>query len=149
MSEQTKRWKSVNMPYSIMLFDIDHFKRVNDTYGHAIGDEVLKFLAVEMQNVSRSNDVCCRYGGEEFILLLPQTSMQEAYEVAERLRKKLESTISPSGELITISSGIASSEESELQIAGLIEIADKRLYQAKNTGRNKTITGELHTEGKV
>lgn len=139
MNEQTKKWEEEEIPYSIMLFDIDRFKRINDTYGHSIGDEVLKFLAAEMRAVSRSQDICCRYGGEEFILLMPETMMVEAFEVAERLRKKLETTISPSGEVVTISSGIASSPECAHHIMELIEIADKCLYEAKNTGRNKSI----------
>ena len=108
MDEQTKKWAEDETPYSIIMFDIDRFKHVNDTYGHSVGDEVLKYLAAEMKEVSRNQDVCCRYGGEEFILLLPETTMLEAFEVAERLREKLETTISPSGEAITISSGIAS-----------------------------------------
>ena len=95
-----------------------------------------------MRAVSRNHDVCCRFGGEEFILLLPETTMLEAFEVAERLRKKLEVTISPSGEVITISSGIASNPECSYQIMELIEIADKCLYEAKNTGRNKSIMAD-------
>ena len=122
---------------------------VNDTYGHSVGDEVLKFLAVEMQEVSRRQDICCRYGGEEFILLLPETTMIEAFDVAERLRKKLEATVSPSGEAITISSGIASLPECAHHITELIEIADKRLYEAKNTGRNKSIMANYSKASKL
>ena len=95
-----------------------------------------------MREVSRNHDVCCRYGGEEFILLLHETTMLEVFEVAERLRKRLETTISPSGEMITISSGIASSPEYAHHLTELIEIADKCLYEAKNTGRNKSIMAE-------
>ena len=98
--QQTKKWAEEEKPYSIMMFDIDRFKRVNDTYGHSVGDEVLKFLAAEMQEVSRHQDVCCRYGGEEFILLMPETTKLEAFEVAERLRKKLETTIGPAERLL-------------------------------------------------
>ncbi|MBO0587978.1 sensor domain-containing diguanylate cyclase [Sporosarcina sp. E16_8] len=143
MDEHTKKWTEDQTPYSIVLFDIDRFKRVNDTYGHASGDAVLKFVAEEMRRVSRNNDICCRYGGEEFILLLPETTKLEAFDVAERLRKKLETTASPCGEVVTISAGIASFPESGHYAMELIEIADKCLYEAKSTGRNKSIMAEV------
>lgn len=142
MDNVTQKWLAEKTPFSIILFDIDRFKRVNDTYGHAVGDEVLKFLAKEMKNVSRADDVSCRYGGEEFILLLPETSLRESFEIAERLRKKLESTISPCGEAITISSGISNYPDCGSHLIELIETADKSLYKAKNTGRNKSIMAE-------
>ena len=143
LDEYTKKWTEDGTPYSIILFDIDRFKRVNDTFGHSVGDEVLKFVAAEMRVVSRVNDICCRYGGEEFILLLPETTNLEAFDIAERLRKKLETTISPSGEKITISAGIASLPECGNHIIELIEIADKYLYEAKSTGRNKSIMADV------
>ncbi|MHA6261485.1 sensor domain-containing diguanylate cyclase [Sporosarcina sp. CAU 1771] len=139
MNEQFTKWMDEEIDYSIILIDIDKFKLVNDTYGHSVGDEVLKFLAKEMQEVSRENDVCCRYGGEEFILLLPETDSFEAFDVAERLRKKLETTISPTGAPITISSGIASFPTDAQNSKELIELADKCLYEAKSSGRNKTV----------
>lgn len=149
MDEKTKKWLKDDVPFSLIIFDIDRFKRINDTYGHSVGDDVLKFLAKEMQAVSRSEDVCCRYGGEEFILLLPQTAMMEAFEVAERLRKKLETTISPCGEVITISSGISGCPETGVHMLDLIEAADECLYEAKNTGRNKTIMAKTKVIQKV
>lgn len=145
MDEQTAIWIAEGTMFSIILFDIDRFKRVNDTYGHAVGDEVLKFLAGEMRAVARKNDVYCRYGGEEFMLLLPETTMDEAFKIAEALRGKLESTISPSGEVVTISSGIASFPQCANHITTLIEIADCCLYEAKNQGRNKTIMADCGT----
>lgn len=139
MDEQTAIWIVEGTPFSIILFDIDRFKRVNDTYGHGVGDEVLKFLAEEMRAVARKNDVYCRYGGEEFMLLLPETTIEEAFNIAENLRNKLASTISPSGEVVTISSGIASFPKCASHITTLIEMADRSLYEAKNQGRNKTM----------
>lgn len=139
MDQKTKKWLNDGVPFALVIFDIDKFKRVNDRYGHSVGDDVLKFLAKEMLAVSRDEDVCCRYGGEEFVLLLPYTTTLEAFEVAERLRKKLETTISPCGEVITISSGISSFPETGHHMVELIEAADECLYEAKNTGRNKTI----------
>lgn len=144
MNEQTKKWEEEEEPYSIIILDIDRFKLINDTYGHSTGDEVLKFLAANMREVSRHQDICCRYGGEEFILLMPDTTIREAFEVAERLRKRLETSVSPSGERITISSGIASFPECADEITKLIEVADKYLYEAKNTGRNKSIMADCN-----
>ncbi|WP_438316458.1 sensor domain-containing diguanylate cyclase [Sporosarcina sp. FA9] len=149
MDEQTKKWLDKKVPFSIILFDIDRFKRVNDTYGHSVGDEVLKFVAKEMCAVSRSADVCCRYGGEEFIMLLPQTTILQAFDIAERLRKKFETTISPCGDMITISSGVASYPECAEHIMTLIGVADKCLYEAKNSGRNKSIMAEYGEVSKV
>lgn len=142
MDEYTKKWTKKGTPYSIILFDIDRFKRINDTYGHTVGDLVLKYLAKEMRAVARNQDICCRYGGEEFILLLPETTMLEAFKIAEKLRNKLEMTVSPSGDVITISSGIASFPEYGLHAMKVIEVADKCLYEAKNSGRNKSILAE-------
>ncbi|WP_397536812.1 diguanylate cyclase [Rummeliibacillus pycnus] len=126
-------------PFSIILMDIDHFKLVNDTYGHGVGDEVLQYLAYKMKTVTRATDLCCRYGGEEFIVLLPNTTAQDAFEVAEILRKDLENTSSPTGKEITISSGVAEYLETEYTAAKLIEQADQCLYQAKEQGRNRVI----------
>lgn len=128
-----------NTSFSIILMDIDHFKLVNDTYGHGIGDEVLQYLALSMKAVTRSTDLCCRYGGEEFIILLPNTTMQGAFEIAEFLRMKLENTSSPTGNAITVSAGIAEFPTTETTSAKLIEIADQCLYEAKNKGRNQVI----------
>ena len=146
MDAHTEKWMEAGTPYSIILFDIDRFKQVNDTLGHAVGDEVLQFVADAMRTVSQANGICCRYGGEEFILLMPETPMLEAFEVAEQLRKKLETTASPSGEIVTISAGIASFPECGNHIKELIQIVDKCLYEAKSTGRNKSIMAMHHTD---
>jgi len=143
MDEYTKQWIEEETPFSIILFDIDRFKRINDTYGHNVGDLVLKYLADEMRAVARNQDVCCRYGGEEFILLLPETTMLDAFNVAEQLRKRLETTVSPSGEIVTISSGISSYPECAHDTMKLIEIADTCLYEAKSKGRNRSILAEF------
>lgn len=139
MDEQTKQWIETKTPFSIILLDIDFFKRVNDTYGHSVGDEVLIFLAEEMRRIAGEENTCCRYGGEEFIILLPNKTKFEAFDVAERLRTFLEETVSPSGEIITISSGIASYPDCAAHTVMIIEAADKSLYEAKNSGRNKSI----------
>lgn len=121
---------------SILLIDIDFFKRINDTYGHDQGDSVLKYLAKTMQKSFRKNDVCCRYGGEEFIVVIPNTSQQDVYESAERFRKELATQTIPNVGSITVSIGIASWPESSEDISEVFKIADKYLYEAKNSGRN-------------
>lgn len=139
IDEQTQKWVENGTPFSIVMIDIDHFKRVNDTFGHSTGDAVLKFLAEKMRGVSREEDICCRLGGEEFVLLLHQMNVDEAYLVAEKLRKTIARTLSPSGEKITISSGIAAYPTSTSDLTVLFEMADKCLYEAKNSGRNKSM----------
>ncbi|WP_432362600.1 sensor domain-containing diguanylate cyclase [Sporosarcina sp. UB5] len=139
MDAHLEKWTEQGRPFALLIFDIDKFKRVNDTYGHSMGDEVLKYLAASVLEVVRKDDVCCRFGGEEFIMLLPETNRQEAFRVAERLRKKLESTVSPCGEIVTISIGIAMYPEDRAYSAELLELADQCLYEAKQTGRNRTI----------
>lgn len=139
MDAYLEKWTGQELPFALLIFDIDKFKRVNDTYGHAMGDEVLKYLAASMLEITRKEDVCCRFGGEEFVMLLPETDRHEAFQVAERLRRKLESTVSPCGEIVTISIGIATYPEDQEHPTALLEFADQCLYEAKRTGRNRTI----------
>ena len=125
-------------PLSLVFIDIDHFKEVNDTYGHPAGDYVLSKLGEIVKNSVRGSDICCRYGGEEIIVVLPDTDEHGAYKFAEYLRKKIE------GEKwdyegkkieVTISSGVSVYRKG----SGLIELADRALYEAKRTGRNKVV----------
>jgi diguanylate cyclase (GGDEF)-like protein len=132
-------WMDQRIPFSIILMDIDHFKSVNDTYGHQTGDEVLKFLAAMMQKEARKGDICCRYGGEEFIILLPYANMAEAQVVAERLRATMLVTPSPAGKPATLSLGVANYPKSAEDIPSLLTCADKAMYEAKQSGRNRTI----------
>ncbi|WCN38442.1 sensor domain-containing diguanylate cyclase [Aneurinibacillus uraniidurans] len=142
MDEKMKNWVEKDVPFSLILLDIDRFKRVNDTYGHSIGDEVLKFLACQMKEASRESDICCRFGGEEFVILLPHTEKMEAFKAAERLRMNMESSTSPCGEVVTISAGVSSYPDCASEITTVIEQADECLYEAKNSGRNRTIVFE-------
>ena len=127
---------SINSFFSILMIDVDFFKKINDTYGHEQGDLVLKCLAEIMQKNFRKNDVCCRYGGEEFIVLIPNVSKEEAYESAERFRKAVEQQFIENVGYITISIGIAYWPESSEDISEVFRIADKHLYEAKISGRN-------------
>lgn len=131
-------------PMSLLLLDIDHFKNINDTYGHAAGDEVLKAVGKLLRESCRVYDVPGRYGGEEFCILLPETHVGNTTIVAERIRKRLETTQLPCGDAtatVTASIGIAGVDsgpnEGVLSPAALIERADRALYSAKHRGRNR------------
>ncbi|HNR88489.1 MAG TPA: diguanylate cyclase [Spirochaetota bacterium] len=123
-------------PLSVIMFDVDHFKRINDTYGHLIGDEVLVRISSVMRNRLRRVDVSGRYGGEEFLVILPHTEMKNGYFIADKLRKAVkDQQWSRSGLEVTISGGIA--EFSDENPRDLIEKADRLLYKAKEHGRNR------------
>ena len=141
MDSMLAEWLASKVPHVIILLDLDHFKSVNDTYGHAVGDKVLQFLAKKMESVAREGDVCCRYGGEEFVMLLPNTTVEEATLVAEQLRKTLADTVSPCGRPITLSAGIAAYPAMASTTEALIEAADDALYLAKQEGRNQVKVG--------
>jgi len=126
---------------SLFMLDIDHFKAINDTYGHATGDIVLQTLSHILREILRSIDIIGRWGGEEFVILLPETDAQEAAEIAERLREAIDHakvTLATGLPLhFTASIGIATLKEKDTNIDILLNYADEALYQAKNTGRNK------------
>ncbi|UFK38557.1 sensor domain-containing diguanylate cyclase [Pectobacterium parvum] len=122
-----------------IVIDIDHFKRVNDTYGHNIGDDVIRLLAKNIKQSSRESDLICRTGGEEFLALLPDTDMTQAADIAERLRKKVEKMPLPIPENITISLGVTCFIPGMEQIDSVLKIADDALYQAKHEGRNRVV----------
>ena len=130
-----------NRPMAAIMIDIDHFKRVNDNFGHATGDEVLIELAQRMQSIIRDVDILARYGGEEFTILVPEISIQAASVIAERIRKEISyKPFSAKGFLfnITVSIGIAGNISETANLGDLIELADKALYDAKHLGRNQT-----------
>ncbi|WP_085900657.1 PleD family two-component system response regulator [Kiloniella majae] len=128
-------------PVSALMFDIDHFKQVNDTYGHASGDEVLKVLAKRVADAVRDFDMLARYGGEEFVVIMPSASSEQAFTVAERLRtrvgdKPIEVPGSPDALTITISVGVATTSDPMEMADSLLARADTALYDAKSMGRN-------------
>jgi len=125
-------------PLSVLLLDADHFKSINDEYGHSVGDLVLIHLCRLSESVMRENDLIARYGGEEFVILLPHTGLQGANELAARIQSHLKDYPFRSEEEIiplTVSIGIACLE-TETSFADLIGDADKALYDAKESGRN-------------
>lgn len=131
-------------PVCLLMLDIDHFKRVNDTYGHPTGDLVLKRLAKVLINITKGKDTAARYGGEEFAIVLPETTLADAHKLAETIRAGLNSAPirdrATGTELthITISIGVACLKTQET-VADFIKRADTALYKAKTTGRNKVV----------
>ncbi|WP_407303840.1 diguanylate cyclase [Acinetobacter sp.] len=131
-----KELVSVKRDFAVLAIDIDFFKNVNDSYGHDQGDEILKTLASFMKSNFRDEDVCCRYGGEEFIVLMTTADPKVAYNAAERLRKTMESSNINSIGPITLSVGIAFWPQNSDDVREVFKMADNKLYEAKNRGRN-------------
>ena len=124
-----------NKPLSFFIFDIDLFKNINDTYGHQVGDEILIALSNLVSNDTRSTDTFARWGGEEFIRLLPNTSIDNAVKVAEKLRAKIETYIFPNDLKLTCSFGVVQFDENDNEVS-FVKKADDALYSAKHNGRN-------------
>jgi diguanylate cyclase (GGDEF)-like protein len=124
-------------PLSLVILDIDHFKRFNDAHGHLVGDEVLKQVAEVLSRTIRGADFLARYGGEEFVVILPHTGRAEAVRSAERLRRAVETEGTRWGAL-TISAGVASLSPEMERVEELVQAADLALLRAKEAGRNRT-----------
>jgi len=128
----------INQKHALMILDIDHFKRVNDTYGHNVGDEVLVALADRMTKVFDRGEIFARHGGEEFVVFFPNTSLAHAKMMADTLRNMIETEPMPTVGQVTISIGLTNISPSE-PILQIIERADRALYEAKRQGRNKVV----------
>ncbi len=128
-----------NQPWSVILADIDHFKACNDQHGHAVGDEVLKAIGSAMRRVLRETDKAIRWGGEEFLVLLPYADGEGALSVAERLHGVLKEIKHPKAGTVTMSMGTATCREGD-DITAMLERADQALYRAKRSGRDRTET---------
>jgi diguanylate cyclase (GGDEF)-like protein len=141
---ELKRANRSGEPVSVILCDLDHFKNINDKYGHEAGDAALTSLAAVLRRALRESDSLGRWGGEEFMAILPATNARGATEVAERMRLAIASTTFPNmSEGTTISLGVASSEQFDdpgIEWDLLIKEADQRLYRAKNEGRNRVVS---------
>ncbi|MCQ2029745.1 sensor domain-containing diguanylate cyclase [Pseudomonas zhaodongensis] len=129
-------------PVGVIALDIDHFKRINDSHGHDVGDEVIRHMAQLMKTCSRDADILCRSGGEEFLMLLPDADIESATRVAERLRGSVEQERIPVVEHITISLGIAVWPEHADNLERVLKLADAALYLAKQRGRNRAEIAE-------
>ncbi len=142
MDKEVSRAKRYKRPLSLIMLDIDHFKKINDTYGHPQGDIVLKTISRIIKDSIRASDIAARYGGEEFAIVLPETDRNGAESVSERLRRKIASEkINLNGNVVfvTVSLGVAVVERFNDRIDKnkIIEVADSALYRSKNTGRNR------------
>jgi diguanylate cyclase (GGDEF)-like protein len=139
MREEINRSSRFGHAFSLLLLDIDQFKRFNDEFGHPQGDAVLRALGALMRSMSREGDVPCRIGGEEFAFILPETLKADAMAFAERMRRGVEGTImAPDGQRpITISLGLAAFPEDGKSPEDLLRAADEALYESKHAGRNR------------
>jgi diguanylate cyclase len=137
LADEIEWAQSKGDPVTLCLFDVDHFKSFNDTFGHLAGDDCLRLLAKIVRECLRGGDILGRYGGEEFAVIFRRTSLGEALFVAERIRSVIEST-DFGHRKVTVSLGIASSDEVGESVNELIQAADEALYSSKRTGRNKT-----------
>lgn len=148
MRREVQLVERYNYDVSLLVIDIDHFKQVNDTYGHTVGDKVLQEIAATIESVSRTTDMTFRYGGEEFVVLLSKTGAEGAAIIAERIRQFVERLTIPCEKQsvqTTISIGIGTLEKGK-PLAELFDRTDKALYRAKDTGRNKVVcASELET----
>lgn len=146
LEQEFKRCYRTKRPASLIMFDIDHFKNFNDSYGHAAGDEVLRAVAKAVRQAQRGTDISGRYGGEEFAIVLPETTQEQALVVAERVRQAIAGTVVDwEGKRlqVTISLGVAEYSDSLEDYQSWLELADKALYQAKEDGRNCSKLSQL------
>ena len=137
---ELRRARRSRQPLSILMFDIDHFKTINDELGHLRGDDLLRAVGAKLTRVLRSSDVRCRYGGDEFLIILPDTPVIGAQQVAESLRREMAGLAMVAGDRtipVTVSVGIAAAGPAELGVAALIDRADDALYRAKRAGRDR------------
>ena len=130
--------KRYNRPLSVIMFDIDFFKHINDSYGHDVGDKVLKTIANIVSSNIRATDILARYGGEEFVIIAPETTLEDAKALAEKLRKKIENFLFEEGFSITCSFGISSLNQEDTKET-ILKRVDEALYKAKREGRNRVV----------
>jgi diguanylate cyclase (GGDEF)-like protein/PAS domain S-box-containing protein len=146
LHEEFMRAQRFGEPVTLVMFDIDHFKRINDTYGHPTGDEAIRLVARLLRECSREIDICGRYGGEEFTAILPGTPNGGAFYFCERLRQRIEaaSIAAPLNQTVTFTSsfGIAELNDETADVKMWLEHADQALYRAKTSGRNRTCVYE-------
>jgi len=140
IAREIERVKRYNKPLSVIMFDIDHFKQVNDTFGHNAGDSVLKKIAYLVKRIMRKIDYFMRWGGEEFMVILGGTDREQAYTLAERIRKRIGNHTFDHIDKITVSCGVAEYREGDTENS-LIKRADDAMYKAKREGRNRVAVG--------
>jgi diguanylate cyclase (GGDEF)-like protein len=137
---ELRRARRSRLPLSILMFDIDHFKTINDLMGHLRGDDLLRAVGAQLTRILRSTDVRCRYGGDEFLVILPDTPLIGAQQVAESVRREMATlAMVMDGKTVpvTVSIGVAAATPEELGATALVKRADDALYQAKRAGRDR------------
>ena len=149
LGQEVERWRRYNIPCALLLVDIDHLKRVNDTHGHSAGDRVIRHTANALVELSRDNDTSARLGGEEFALLLAGTDDAKAYAAAERLRHVVSATAVEGVGTITISLGVAACPAHATNERALYAATDAALYRAKEEGRDRTSIAPLIGEAQT
>lgn len=138
--QELLRWKRYGQSFAALMLDIDHFKQINDQHGHQIGDQVLQQLVATVRKPLRRTDLLGRYGGEEFLILLPVTDAATAFALGERIRTAVETTpIGPAHQACTISIGVACVRDGDASFDALVSRADLAVYQAKALGRNRVV----------
>ncbi len=144
LQQEMEKTKRTGNPTSLIMIDVDFFKSINDTYGHIVGDSVLRFVAQSIKQSVRTTDVVCRYGGEEFAVILPGTYLDSAVSAAERIRKTVEESSIGVGRTrikVTISLGVASFEATSSEsLDEFVNRADRCLLEAKKNGRNIVVS---------
>jgi diguanylate cyclase (GGDEF)-like protein len=140
LAQEAERRKT---PVAAIMIDLDHFKRLNDQFGHAAGDGVLREVATAILSVLRGMDIACRYGGEELAILLADCSLEQATAKAEQIRARISEISEPQGPSVTASFGVAAMPETTARVADLLAAADAALYQAKHEGRNCVIAAAV------
>lgn len=143
LDEEIARSRRHGHPFSLLFIDLDNFKRINDTYGHVLGDRILADLGKLLQRWARSTDLLARFGGEEFVALLPVTDCGQALAAADRLRRTVEEHSFPRRKRLTISIGVATYPSDGAAEEDLIKVADQALYQAKRMGKNRTMASSV------
>ena len=144
------RFRRYGRPFSVLIADIDHFKAVNDRFGHNAGDKVLVRFADIFRDINRDTDVLGRLGGEEFAVLMPETNSREAARLAERLRRAVaEADVDATYPRITVSIGIAQAEASMIDLPDLMKRADIALYEAKRQGRDHVLVSDARAGRQV
>jgi diguanylate cyclase (GGDEF)-like protein len=141
LEKEVEAAKRYNHDVSFVMLDIDYFKKVNDTYGHQTGDAILKSLSYLLKHRVRESDIVGRYGGEEFAVILPYTTLDDAVKIIEEIRKKFANLVHSDGQQefhTTFSAGVCQYLEG-MSVTELIENADEALYKAKENGRNQTM----------
>jgi diguanylate cyclase (GGDEF)-like protein len=146
LEREVARTLRYNRPFCLLLLDIDHFKQVNDTYGHEAGDEAIRLLASALQAGTRGIDLAARIGGEEFAVILPETDFDGGVDVAERLRTAIKEANIPTVGQITASFGVAEFPLCAATGRGLMAVADVALYEAKRGGRDRVERGTITEE---